>query len=294
MVTLKGIFTFTFLNFRWDRAPNGNLTEAKLDTGSFERAIDMFRTVVSIVATPRSNVPDELSLVWISQYAPSRSVYVPFYVVGETPTPYSKGSYSKYDPTVAYWNFAAASNWAARFYEHAVPEIQTTQQNLETKFANEITKLESDVTKLLKSKDHSKSEAIQKLSEFTNNAGNEAVHTFNELLPHLITTYHDGYKAEGLDQPDIVMNRLFYPEWLYLYLFHSNYFRWLKQVGYFNSKPNVGPDVILFGADPVEDDASVLSVIVTAIVFGGVAMVAGVTLANRRYGTRAEYSVINI
>ena len=50
--------------------------------------------------------------------------------------------------------------------------------------------------------------------------------------------YHDGYQAEGLTSKDVEMTRLFYPAF------------WLKATGYFDSKINSGPDVIMFTPSP--------------------------------------------
>jgi hypothetical protein len=62
---------------------------------------------------------------------------------------------------------------------------------------------------------------------------------WRNLLPRLITKYHDGYIATALQAPTIVMQKIFYPLW------------WLKAAGYFEeNKGNFGPGVILFGPGP--------------------------------------------
>jgi hypothetical protein len=72
----------------------------------------------------------------------------------------------------------------------------------------------------------------------TNEQANKVVIAWRDLLPKLITKYHDGYQAEGLQDKDIAMKRLFYPAW------------WLNATGYFNSKINTGPGVIMFSPGP--------------------------------------------
>jgi hypothetical protein len=66
------------------------------------------------------------------------------------------------------------------------------------------------------------------------------VSTWREMLPKLITKYHDGYRAitDGT-LPAVEMQRLFYPAW------------WLKAVGFFNSGINTGPGVIMFAPNPL-------------------------------------------
>jgi dipeptidase len=70
---------------RFDWAANGNMTFAEALSGSYERAISLFRTSYSFVAVPRPSVPDVLALLWYGQYAPSSSSYAPFYLAASTP-----------------------------------------------------------------------------------------------------------------------------------------------------------------------------------------------------------------
>jgi dipeptidase len=76
---------------RFDWTAVDNMTTMEVFQGSFERAISLFRTSYSIVAVPRESVPDQLSLVWICQYAPSSSSYIPLYVsMAAMPGPYTR------------------------------------------------------------------------------------------------------------------------------------------------------------------------------------------------------------
>lgn len=76
---------------RFDMVAVDNLTFVDVLQGSYERAISLFRTSYSFVAVSRSSVPDVLSMLWFSQYAPSSSSYAPFYVsTKELPRAYTK------------------------------------------------------------------------------------------------------------------------------------------------------------------------------------------------------------
>lgn len=76
---------------RFDLWSNGNMTVWDANEGEFPRTISLFRTSYSFVAQGRSKVPDVLSLLWFSQYAPSASSYAPFYVASEVvPRPYMR------------------------------------------------------------------------------------------------------------------------------------------------------------------------------------------------------------
>jgi hypothetical protein len=72
------------------------------------------------------------------------------------------------------------------------------------------------------------------LTVATNTAASQVVTAWRDLLPQLITKYHDGYEATHLTEETIVMKKLFYP------------LAWLQATGYFLNKPNQGEDVILF------------------------------------------------
>ena len=61
--------------------------------------------------------------------------------------------------------------------------------------------------------------------------------TWRRLFEQIITKYHDGYIAENLDTPTIRMRKLFYPKY------------WLDATGYWDSKSNSGPGVILFASN---------------------------------------------
>jgi len=66
--------------------------------GEYPRTISLFRTSYSFVAQARSGVHNVLTRVWMSQYAPDASSYIPLYVATETlPSSLIKGTMHKYD-----------------------------------------------------------------------------------------------------------------------------------------------------------------------------------------------------
>jgi hypothetical protein len=82
------------------------------------------------------------------------------------------------------------------------------------------------------------------LTVFTNEQAYKIVSAWRELLPQLITKYHDGYHAQNLDGSAIEMKKFFYPKF------------WLESTGYFDNKINAAPGVILFSPNPVESALS--------------------------------------
>jgi dipeptidase len=97
---------------RWDMGPRDNMTIAYELQGSFRRAISLFRTSYSFVAQVsmrceytriiqhpracnqgRSDKPDILARMWMCQYAPASSVFIPVYVaVSSLPKPWITGT----------------------------------------------------------------------------------------------------------------------------------------------------------------------------------------------------------
>lgn len=212
---------------RWDWTPTGNMTLFNASKGSFERAISLFRTSYSIVAQARPHLPNEVgALVWYTQYAPSVSAYTPLYVASENaPVEYTRGSLFKYESNVAFWNFAAVGNWAARFYSYAMQDVQEVQRNLESEHMRAVNAIDATATKLLERSSNGKeaSKAVSALlTEFTQKSGTETVHAYSTLWPKLISKYHDGYIALDADSSQINMFSMFYPKW------------WLEAVGFFN------------------------------------------------------------
>lgn len=59
---------------------------------------------------------------------------------------------------------------------------------------------------------------------------------WQDLLPYIITRYHDGYHALQLETSAIRMKKLFYPKY------------WLDATKYWESKPFVGNDIIYFSS----------------------------------------------
>ena len=79
------------------------------------------------------------------------------------------------------------------------------------------------------------------------------VSTWRDLLPLLITKYHDGYIAQNLDTPSLKMKKLFYPKW------------WLDLTGFWKNPPVTGPDVILFQPAPADNPVFTTSALVKAV-----------------------------
>lgn len=256
---------------RYDVAPVDNMTTVEAISGSYERAISLFRTSYSMIAQARGDYPNEIGgRIWFSPSTPSAAAYIPLYVISDTiPNYYTHGSLFKYDPSVAYWKFNSVSNYANRFYKFAMVDVKLTINQIENNLFDKTKILDKNALKILEQQNKLLKEKqrllklrndisvdiniippfispssssinekninlIKLYTNFQNEQANIIMEKFSNLLELLFTKYHDGAIATNLDQPDIVMVKMFYPKW------------WLNITGYFNNKPNFGPDVLMF------------------------------------------------
>ena len=187
---------------------------------------------------------------------------------------YNRGTLFKYDSSVAFWNFCAAGNYASRFYKFAMTEIFSLQKELSDYSIEKITKAESTAMDIINHSTYNgvsygNSGVVAILTAVTNEVAANILLSWRDLLPKLITKYHDGYRAEDLDKGSIQMVKLFYPKY------------WLDATGYFNSKINTGPDVIMFQPSINTNDNSLL--IVTAIISSIISLFGGFYIAKKFY-----------
>lgn len=179
----------------------------------------------------------------------------------------------------------AVGNYAGRFYRYAMVDVRATIARIHAQLVQDTAAHEKTVLSLLAATQGTSAEVIKALTEFTS-AKSEYIQTeWRALLPHLITKFHDGMIATGLDQPSIVMRKLFYPKW------------WLEATGYFLHKGNFGPGVILFEPTPATtaSSSSALSYTATMVlvaVCSSLVTVLGVMYVLRRQSKRHEYAPI--
>jgi len=280
---------------RYDGGANGDMTKRESMDGEFPRDISLFRTIYSFVTKSRRDTPDVLSMLWVCQYAPDLSAYVPMYVEAERLSKaWITGSALAYNSDSAWWNFCVAGNYVSQFYSFAIKAIRDMQHKLQTQYNQDVKDVESTVRELLHdvkdSSSEEKSRAQAKvtalLTDFTVSHGDDTMHAWRNMIPHIWTTYRDGYVFSGFDQTTVSVQRMFYPEW------------WLQQVGYFNPMNlNHDKDAILFATDPASVSSegasgSTFSTSFLPLVSGlVVGMLAGKYLA-RRESDRNGYSAI--
>ena len=218
----------------------------------------------------------------------------PFNVFCSTPYPFLqyffviffyRGSLGQgYDSSVAYWNFLAVGNYAGRFYRYAMVDVRAVISRVHTQLVQDTAAFEKTILKQIAASKGASVEVVKALTEYTSVKSEYIQNEWRALLPHLITKFHDGMIATALDQPSIVMRKLFYPKW------------WLEATGYFLHKGNFGPGVILFEPTPeTATSSSALSYTATMVlvaVCSSLVTVLGVMYVLHRQNKRHEYAPI--
>lgn len=160
------------------------------------------------------------------------------------------------------------ANYAARFYRHAMVDVRQLQSDLYAEAVAAIDQLESRCSSLLSvARTEGTIVAVKAMAAaLSEEQALRVTSAWRSFLPKLITLYHDGYRAENLNQADIKMTKLFYTK------------TWLDATGFWTNKPNTGSDVILFSTGYLGNQQITVGV---AIVFAVIASLlsAGLTAA---------------
>ena len=112
----------------------------------------------------------------------------------------------KYDPSISFWNFLAAGNWASRFYKFAMQDVYALQKRIEQDTAAAVSVMENTVMQMgVNNRNNigNSKAAIDMITQFTETQGNMIVRSWRDLLPQLITNYHDGYHVMDKDLPKV-------------------------------------------------------------------------------------------
>jgi len=202
--------------------PEDQITDAEAWAATpvaFERAISIYRCSYSWVSESRAHVPNELGVVWFSQYAPHASGTIPLYVSAtDIPEGFSRGSLLEFDLSVSYWVHAAVGNWADRFYIHTIGDIKALQEKLEGGLYAGQAGIETAAKEMLLA--GQKSAVATMLGEYSATASAEEIEAWSGLLWKMIAKYKDGQRIDDWHAETLKPTKLFYPRW------------WLEAVGY--------------------------------------------------------------
>ncbi|CAM9916245.1 unnamed protein product, partial [Sphacelaria rigidula] len=144
------------------------------------------RTSYSSLTQSRSDLPDEIgAMMWVAQYKPSMSTYIPLYVgIEEVPQPYTIGSLLRFSKEASYWAFSVVGNWAERYRMFAHVDVKAQQEALEKPL------FDKQAAGLVESGDVE--DAMALLTAHSNSSAVAAVSAYHTLFNTLVARYHDG------------------------------------------------------------------------------------------------------
>ena len=158
-----------------------------------ERAISTQQTGFSFVAQSRSWLPNPIGGInWFGVDDSYSTVYSPMYCgITKVPETYAEGNGSmmEYSDNAAFWVFNQVSNFAYTRYSDMIPEIQKLQSDLEGRYIATTQTIDNVAAELYK-KDSKL--AIQYITDYSVNQGNNTVKAWKELYKYLFTKYMDG------------------------------------------------------------------------------------------------------
>ncbi len=158
-----------------------------------ERATATQQTGFSFVSESRSWLPDPIGgILWFGVDDAAATVYVPMYCgITHVPESYEvgNGDLLTYSPTSAFWTFSFVSNFAYLGYNYMMEDVKKVQSAMEEQFVKEVSAVDKAALELMKNDEDA---AIEFITDYSVNAGNQTVKEWRELGEFLLVKYIDG------------------------------------------------------------------------------------------------------
>lgn len=159
-----------------------------------ERAVSTQQTGFSFVAQCRGWIPAPIGgIFWFGVDDSYSTVYAPMYSgITKVPESYAEGfgDMMTFNPDAAFWVFNQVSNFAYTRYKDIIPEIQSAQKEIETKYIEqEVPEIDKKAAELYKK---SPKKAVEFLTQYSVNTGNDLVLRWKKMYGYLFTKYMDG------------------------------------------------------------------------------------------------------
>ena len=165
-----------------------------------ERSTATQQTGFSYVTQSRNWLPDAIGgVIWFGVDDAATTVYVPMYTsMTRTPVTFAEGNGDMltYSDNAAFWVFNKVANFAYLRYDLMSRDIIRVQQELENRFALFAPAVEKAALILYES---DPAMAVEFLTAYSVNAGNEVVHRWKELSNFLLVKYMDGNEKQEKD-----------------------------------------------------------------------------------------------
>lgn len=155
-----------------------------------ERTIAVHFTVYATILQCRNWLPDEIgALCWFALDNVASSIYVPIYAnVSDLPSTYkTDGRITGFSKDAAWWAFNRVGTIAAKRWGDMHPVVDKAWSPLQKEFINQHVIVDYEANKLINKGKYE--EAIQLLTNFTDECANTAVERAWELGDYLWTTF---------------------------------------------------------------------------------------------------------
>ncbi len=159
-----------------------------------ERAVSTQQTGFSFIAQSRSYLPDPIGgIIWFGVDDTYSTCYVPMYCgINQVPSSFAvgNGDMLTYSETSAFWTFNLVSNLTYLRYDSMIKDVVKVQEQQERKFFKMVPAIDAAAVSLINNGD--KQSAIDLVTEFSVNAGDNTVKIWKELWQYLLIKYKDG------------------------------------------------------------------------------------------------------
>lgn len=158
-----------------------------------ERATATQQTGFVFVTQSRSWLPRQVGgLFWFGVDDAASNVFMPMYTsITKVPEKMAVGygDMMTFVPDAAFWVFNQVSNFAYTRYDSIHADIQVKQDELENKFIQQVKAMDAGAVAML---EKNPAGAVQFLTDYSVNTGNETVMEWQKLYFFLFTKYMDG------------------------------------------------------------------------------------------------------
>jgi len=168
-----------------------------------ERAISTQQTGFVFVAQSRPYVPSPLGgILWFGVDDTYSTVFSPMYTcMTKVPETFAvgNGSMMEYNDNAAFWVFNQVSNFAYTRYSDMIVDIQKKQTELENNYVAMVPAIDKVALEMYRT---NPAKAIQFLTDFSVNQGNNTVYEWKKLYGFLFAKYMDGNIKQAVAVPD--------------------------------------------------------------------------------------------
>lgn len=180
-----------------------------------ERTTATQQTGFSFVSQSRSWLPNTIGgIIWFGVDDAASTVYFPMYT-SSVRVPYAyavgNGNMMQFTDKAAFWIFNQVSNLAYTRYNAIHPEIRTKQKELESRYKAYVQMTDAAALKVIAQNPEL---AVNYLTDFSCNTGNQLAETWKEFYGYLFTRFMDGNiktSIPGQKNPKVENPPL--PEW---------------------------------------------------------------------------------